>query len=101
MKKRYTEKRIIGFLRKVYTGLPAKELCRNHGCSESSHCAGKVKLGGMTPYASTRDGLARRPWEGSLAHGKAERSPGVTASGRGPRRCGSSPCPGRLSKNFP
>jgi len=35
MKKRFTETQIVGFLREADAGIPIKELCRNHGFSES------------------------------------------------------------------
>ena len=47
MKKRYTEKRSIGFVREADAGLPVKELCRKHGFSEPSYYAWKAKFGGM------------------------------------------------------
>lgn len=47
MKKRYTEEKIIGFLREADAGLPIKELCRKHGFSEASYYGWKAKFGGM------------------------------------------------------
>ena len=47
MKKRYTEEKIIGFLREANAGLPVKELCRKHGFSEPSCYAWKAKFGGL------------------------------------------------------
>jgi putative transposase len=37
MKKRFTEKQIIGFPREAEAGLPIKERCRRHGFSEVSY----------------------------------------------------------------
>ncbi len=48
MKKRFTEERIIGFLREAEAGLPVKELCRKHGFSEASYYLWKAKFGGMS-----------------------------------------------------
>lgn len=48
MKKRFTEERIIGFLREADAGLPVKDLCRRHGFSESSYFLWRSKFGGMT-----------------------------------------------------
>jgi putative transposase len=36
VKKRFSEERIIGFLREAEAGVPVKELCRRHGLSEAS-----------------------------------------------------------------
>lgn len=47
MKKPFTEKQIIGFLREADAGLPVKDLGRKHGFSVQSYCAWKVKFGGM------------------------------------------------------
>ncbi len=47
MKKRYTEERIIGFLKDADGGMPVKELCRKHGFSEPSYHAWRSKLGGV------------------------------------------------------
>ena len=41
IKKRYSEKHIIGFLREADAGLPVKELCRKHGFSEPSTTVGR------------------------------------------------------------
>ena len=48
MKKRFTEERIIGFLREAEAGLPIKELCRRHGFSEASYYLWRSKFGGMS-----------------------------------------------------
>jgi len=37
VKKRFSEEQIIGFLREAEAGMPIKDLCRQHGCSESSY----------------------------------------------------------------
>ena len=36
MKKRFSEARIIGFLREAEAGLPVTQVCRRHGFSEAS-----------------------------------------------------------------
>ena len=48
MRKRYTEERIIGFLREADSGLPVKDLCRRHGFSEASYYLWRSKFGGMS-----------------------------------------------------
>lgn len=48
MKKRYTEERIIGFLREADAGVPIVELCRRHGFSEASFYLWRNKFGGMS-----------------------------------------------------
>lgn len=48
MKKRFTEEQIIGFLREAESGLPIKEICRQHGFSEASFYLWKNKFGGMS-----------------------------------------------------
>ena len=48
MKKRFTEERIIGFLREAEAGLPVIELCRRHGFSEASYYLWRSKFGGMS-----------------------------------------------------
>lgn len=48
MKKRFTEEQIISFLREADAGLPVKELCRQHGFSESSYYLWRSKFGGMS-----------------------------------------------------
>ena len=47
MKKRFTNEQIIGFLREAETGMPVKELCRQHGVSEASYYLWRSKFGGM------------------------------------------------------
>ena len=47
MKKRYSEERIIGFLREAESGIKVKDLCRRHGFSEASFYAWRSKFGGM------------------------------------------------------
>jgi putative transposase len=46
-KKRFTEKKAIGFLREVQAGMPFKDLCRKHGFSEASFYLRRSKFGGM------------------------------------------------------
>jgi len=48
VKKRFTEEQIISFLREADAGLPVKELCRQHGFSESSYYLWRSKFGGMS-----------------------------------------------------
>lgn len=47
MKKRYSEKQIIGFLQEADAGLTVKDLCRRHGFSEASYYLWRSKFGGM------------------------------------------------------
>ena len=47
MKKRFTEEQIIGFLQEADSGVPVKELCREHGFSEASYYLWRSKFGGM------------------------------------------------------
>lgn len=47
VKKRYSEERIIGFLKEAEAGVPIKELCRQHGFSEASYYLWRSKFGGM------------------------------------------------------
>ena len=48
MKKRFTEEKIIGFLREAEAGLPIAELCRKHAFSEASYYLWRSKFGGMS-----------------------------------------------------
>ena len=47
MKKRFTEERIIGFLKETDSGVNVKELCRKHGFSDRSFYTWRSKYGGM------------------------------------------------------
>lgn len=47
MKKRFTEEKVIGFLREAEAGMSVKELCRKHGCSEASYYLWRSKFGGL------------------------------------------------------
>ncbi len=47
MKKRFSEEKIIGFLREAEAGTPVKDLCRRHGFSEASFYLWRSKFGGM------------------------------------------------------
>ncbi len=47
MKKRFSEEKIIGFLREAEAGMPVKDLCRRHGFSEASFYLWRSKFGGM------------------------------------------------------
>ncbi len=52
MKKRLTEKQIIGFLREAEAGVAVKELCRRHGFSDASFYIWRQKFGGIDgPHA--------------------------------------------------
>jgi putative transposase len=48
IKKRFTDAQIVGFLREADAGLPAKDLCRKHGFSESSYDPWRSQFGGMS-----------------------------------------------------
>ena len=48
MKKRFTDERIIGFLREAEAGVVVKDLCRKHGFSESSYSLWRSKFGGTS-----------------------------------------------------
>ena len=54
MKKRFSEERIIGFLREAEAGLPVKDLCRRHGFSEASYYLWRSKFGGMNVSEARR-----------------------------------------------
>jgi putative transposase len=54
MKKRFTDERIIGFLREAEAGLPLKQLCRKHGFSEGSYYQWRSKFGGMSVREAKR-----------------------------------------------
>lgn len=45
--KRFTEEQIIKVLKQAETGVPIKELCRQHGVSQGSFYKWKSKYGGM------------------------------------------------------
>lgn len=47
MKKRFSEEKIIGFLREAEAGMPVTDLCRRHGFSEASFYLWRSKFGGM------------------------------------------------------
>lgn len=48
MKKRFSEEKIIGFLRESEAGMPIKDLCRQHGFSEASYYRLRSKFGEMS-----------------------------------------------------
>ena len=48
MRKRFSEDKIIGFLRKADAGMAAKDLCRRDGFSEASYRLWRSKFGGMS-----------------------------------------------------
>lgn len=52
MKKRFTEKQIIGFLREAWVGIQVEELCRKHAFSEASDCFWRSKFCGMSVSAA-------------------------------------------------
>lgn len=54
MKKRFTEAQIVGFLREVDAGVPAKDLCREHGFSEASYDLWRSQFGSMNVSDATR-----------------------------------------------
>lgn len=45
MKARFTEEQIIGFLKQAESGVPVKELCRQHGFSDRSFYTWRAKFG--------------------------------------------------------
>lgn len=47
MRKRFSEEKIIGFLREPEAGMPVKALCRRHGFSEASFYPWRCKFGGV------------------------------------------------------
>lgn len=46
-KSRFTEEQIIKVLKQAESGVPTKELCRQHGVSQGSFYKWKAKFGGM------------------------------------------------------
>ena len=46
-KTRFTEAQIMGVLRQMEGGVPAAELCREHGMSSASFYKWRAKFGGM------------------------------------------------------
>ena len=48
MKKRFTDEKIIGFLKQADAGVAVRELCRQHGFSDASFYTWRAKFGGMT-----------------------------------------------------
>ena len=47
MEQRFSEARIIGFLREAEAGMAVKDLCRRHGFSEASYYLWRSKFGGL------------------------------------------------------
>lgn len=45
--KKFTEEQIIKVLKQAESGIPAKELCRQHGVASSTLYKWKTKFGGM------------------------------------------------------
>ncbi|WP_167706746.1 IS3 family transposase [Xanthomonas arboricola] len=54
MKKRFSEERIIAFLREAEAGVAIKDLCRRHGFSEASYYLWRSKFGGMSVSGAKR-----------------------------------------------
>lgn len=52
--KRFTEEQIIGALKEVDAGLPAKELCRKIGISDATFYNWKAKYAGLTVNEARR-----------------------------------------------
>jgi putative transposase len=48
MKKRFSEEKIIGFMREADAGMAVKNLCRRHGFGEASYYRRHSKFGGMS-----------------------------------------------------
>lgn len=46
-RKRFTEEQIIAILKQADSGMPPKEVCRQHGVSTQSFFRWKAKFGGM------------------------------------------------------
>lgn len=54
VKRRFSEERIIGFLREAEAGMAVKDLCRRHGFSEASYYLWRSKFGGMSASDAKR-----------------------------------------------
>lgn len=46
-KRRFTEEQIIGVLKSAEAGMAVKEVCRQHGITETTYYLWKKKFGGM------------------------------------------------------
>lgn len=46
-KRRFTEEQIIGVLKSAEAGMAVKEVCRQHGITETTYYRWKKKFGGM------------------------------------------------------
>lgn len=44
---RFTDERVIGFIKQAEAGMPIKELCRKGGFSDATFYKWRAKLGGM------------------------------------------------------
>lgn len=49
MKKRFTDRQIVGAIKKPYDGIPVKEICREIGISDATFYKWKFKYSGMEP----------------------------------------------------
>ena len=54
MKQRFSEEQIIGILKQNEAGMPASQLCREHGIGESTFYKWKAKFGGMSVSEAKR-----------------------------------------------
>ena len=64
---KYSEEKIIGFLRHAEAGMPVKEIGRKHGFSDASFYKWRSKYGGLDASE------AKRLRELELEHGKLKR----------------------------
>jgi putative transposase len=53
-KSRFTDEQIIGFLKQVEGGVPVKDLCRKHGCSDATLYKWRSRLGGLAVSEARR-----------------------------------------------
>ena len=58
-KTRFTEAQIMGVLRQMEGGVPAAELCREHGMSSATLYKWRAKYGGMDAMAEENRRLKR------------------------------------------
>lgn len=63
MKKRFTEERIIEFLKQADTGVPVKQLCRQHDLSDASFDNWRAKLADMDiSSVKQENGIIKKYW---------------------------------------